>query len=108
MAHLRRHNLDEAKVAAEKSVSTSPKPAVPMLILGLVFGEMGDLQRATALFEQALKLEPELVQGRLYLAGSYRVQGRTREACEVLRVLRQSAAKQPEQVRDALAACPSD
>jgi tetratricopeptide (TPR) repeat protein len=118
LAYLQHHDLQEARAAAEKSVRTASvekttttpagKPAASMLILGLVRAQTGDSMGAIALFEQALKLEPELLQARWYLAEAYRAQGRTQEACEVLRVLRNSAGEQPQSVKDAMVACPSE
>jgi Flp pilus assembly protein TadD len=109
MAYLRRHQMPEAKAAAEHAVRTTPSPAVALLLLGLAQAEIGDQASAVDAFERALKLEPDLWKGRLYLAAVYRAQGRKEEACAVLRVLRQSGAEQlPEEAKLVLASCPSD
>jgi len=46
---------------------------------------MDNPQGATAAFEQAVRRDPALAQARLLLAQAYRAQGRTQQACEVLR-----------------------
>ena len=106
MAYLQRHELAQAEVAAEQSVRTSPRPASSLLVLGMVRMQRGDQAGATDAFARAVKLEPDELQGSLLLAGAYRAQGRTREACDVLRSFRKPNLEQHEQLQQALAGCP--
>jgi Flp pilus assembly protein TadD len=85
MAHLQRRELALAEAAAQRSVATSTQPATALVVLGMVRARMDNPQGATAAFEQAVRRDPALAQARLLLAQAYRAQGRTQQACEVLR-----------------------
>ncbi|MGB8296252.1 MAG: tetratricopeptide repeat protein [Polyangia bacterium] len=106
MAHLQRHDLPEAAAAAEQSVRTASQPASSLVVLGAVRLQMGDQSRAIEAFERAVKLEPEELQGHLWLARAYRAQGREQQACDVLRAFRASDLQQHEELKQALAGCP--
>ena len=106
MAYLQRHELAQAEAAAEQSVRTSPRPASSLLVLGMVRTQRGDQAGATDAFARAVKLEPDELQGSRLLAQAYRAQGRTREACDVLRSFREPNLEQHEQLQQAMAGCP--
>jgi tetratricopeptide (TPR) repeat protein len=106
MAHLQRHDLPQAAAAAEQSVRTASQPASSLVVLGAVRLQMGDRAAATQAFERAVKLEPEELQGHLWLARAYRAQGREQEACDVLRAFRAPDLQQHEVLEQALAGCP--
>jgi hypothetical protein len=101
--------LDLSGLDEKDNVALAVAGLVALLLVGLVQAEAVDTASAVDAFERARKLEPDLWKGRLYLAAVYRAQGRTQEACAVLRVLRQSGAEQlPEEAKSALASCPFD
>jgi protein O-mannosyl-transferase len=106
MAYLRRHELPQAAAAAEQSVRTASQPASSLVVLGAVRLQMGDQAGATEAFQRAVKLEPEELQGHLWLARAYREQGREHEACDVLHAFRAPDLQQHEELKQALAGCP--
>jgi Flp pilus assembly protein TadD len=106
MAHLQRRDLPEAAAAAEQSVRTASQPASSLVVLGAVRLQMGDRAGATQAFERAVKLEPEELQGQLWLARAYRAQGREQDACDVLRAFRAPDLQQHDVLEQALAGCP--
>lgn len=103
MAHLQRRSFPAAEAAARDSAATAKEPAASLQILGMVLAAKGDRPGATAVFEQAVHLDPEEPQGRILLANAYHDQGRLGQACDLLRG---PAMKWVPQVKQALADCP--
>jgi thioredoxin-like negative regulator of GroEL len=64
----------------------------------------GNQAPATAILQQAVRIDPDGAQGRLLLAKVYRDQGRLREACDLL--LRGPVDELQAQLTEARVGCP--
>src|SRR5690348_4378542 len=51
--------LEEAQSAAERAVAAAPTALSPLLILGRILEQRGDLAGASAVYEKAVALHPE-------------------------------------------------
>jgi tetratricopeptide (TPR) repeat protein len=103
MAHLQRHDLQAAAMAAEASVLGAWDLAASLRVLGMVRLAQGERDKAAAALEQAVHADPDEVQGKLLLARAYREVGRLREACDLLRG---PVENLHQQVLEARATCP--
>lgn len=104
MAHLQRHDLPAAAAAAEASVRGARDVAASYRVLGMVRLAEGNQAPATAILQQAVRIDPDGAQGRLLLAKVYRDQGRLREACDLL--LRGPVDELQAQLTEARVGCP--
>ena len=88
--------LEEARVVFEGLVALDVKDAFPHTMLGTVYLALGLHDRAVALFEAALALDPEDVAARVYRAEIRIHQKRLRPAiAELTAVLRKGPADDP-------------
>jgi len=90
---------DEAVAAYETAARLAPRDPGPRNGLGVLSVEAGDLDRAAALFEEALAIDPRYHEARLNLAVAKcgRTSGRARAALHALLQDRPIAKRQPKQ-----------
>ncbi|MBK8919938.1 MAG: tetratricopeptide repeat protein [Saprospirales bacterium] len=84
-AYLNSSQLEEARTAAEKTLTISPNDVGANNLLGLYWINKGDLGRARAQFEGALKREPSNPAAYYYLATISQRQGDNQTALNQLR-----------------------
>jgi serine/threonine-protein kinase len=85
--------LGEARAEAERAVQIDPASAVVNHILGVVFFESRDPERAIAAFRKTLELNPDFAPAREILACTYASTGRKAEALAEMDQVRASATE---------------
>jgi tetratricopeptide (TPR) repeat protein len=97
-----RNPQDDASAAGkvqfllEKAVRLDPNLSAAFLELGAVFADRGDLPRAIAAFENAIKISPSLEEAHYRLAQAYQKAGQTIEA-QKERAIYQQLSRESEQ-----------
>jgi tetratricopeptide (TPR) repeat protein len=81
---LRAGNYGEAYTEAQAALKDRPNDSVLLRISGVCLIEMDRAQEATATLRRALKIEPDSVASRYYLAQALAVQGSLTEAIQLL------------------------
>jgi tetratricopeptide (TPR) repeat protein len=77
--------MDSALVWAEKMISDIPDNAYGYFYLGSAYLGLDSLSRAETAFRKAHGLNPSLLMNEYRLAHTYRIQGRYKEAIEILK-----------------------
>lgn len=94
-------DLPKIRSLLEKAVDLDPKLGAAHLLLGSLFSEQGNIQKAIAAYQKATAVDPKLADGHYRLAQAYKKVGETSKAEEESRIyteLSKQAAEQ--QARD--------
>jgi tetratricopeptide (TPR) repeat protein len=81
-AQLAKHDLKSAEDSIWKVLSSDPKNAEALLLLGMVRGEQQRFSEAETLFQRVVQLDPKSVNGHLYLGNTYLTANKIPEAAE--------------------------
>lgn len=79
------HRDDEAIVAFEACVRSSPRMTKAQINIGYIHDRNGDRQKAILAFQKAIEMDPTSVESHCNLGAAYAESGRKREAIEEFR-----------------------